>query len=84
MASKRHTIRLRGLCRSSRNPEKHRLDARFELCEFLLARGLKTDAYEDENLTQLEPLDESELVNRLEETVHFWQDWAGRCIYEGN
>ena len=31
----------------------------------------------------IEPLDESELIGRLDETVKFWEEWAAACTYEG-
>ena len=31
----------------------------------------------------IEPLDESELHGRLDETVKFWEGWAATCTYEG-
>jgi GH15 family glucan-1,4-alpha-glucosidase len=31
----------------------------------------------------IEPLDASEIHDRLDETVRFWEDWAAVCTYEG-
>ena len=39
--------------------------------------------YEDDVGNALEPLDEPELLGRLDETMRFWQDWAGQCTYKG-
>ncbi len=39
--------------------------------------------YEDDIISSLEPLDEAELMGRLDETIRFWQDWADQCTYKG-
>ena len=39
--------------------------------------------FEDDVVSRLEPLDEADLLGRLDETMRFWQDWAGRCTYKG-
>ena len=39
--------------------------------------------YEGDIISDLELVDEGELMGRLDETVRFWQDWAGPCTYDG-
>jgi GH15 family glucan-1,4-alpha-glucosidase len=39
--------------------------------------------YEGDIIDRVEPLDDAELTARLDETVRYWQEWSGKCSYDG-
>lgn len=39
--------------------------------------------FEDNQPNSIDPLDPTELNARLQETLYFWQEWAGQCTYKG-